>query len=270
MNEKYTGCGTFTDANVMFREIYELGVNHAQENKRMQIIDVMGEKYVFDSLNGNLSVINMPVKPDAPFPETINFYTLDGFVDYIKTNVEGLIPDEECNTERMIVHVVDHQHVELLSKPSLNKAKRNTIAVCRAIVPNIPFGRYIDSETFNTMLLSMFEQTENRDVLFKVTSSLVSEQKLTSSDDGVSQNITLKQGVSLACTCKFENPVPLSPYRTFSEVPQIESNFVMRVNKDGEIFLNEADGGAWKVNAVKVIRDYLATKLADSPVVVLA
>lgn len=170
----------------------------------------------------------------------------------------------------MIVHVVNYKSVVLLSKPSKNNAKRYEIASCDAITPTIPFGRYLDSETFNTALLSMFERTESRDLLFKVTSTMVNEQKLTASDDGVSQNIILKQGVSLACTCKFENPVPLVPYRTFSEIEQVESNFVMRVDKEGNICLNEADGGAWKVQAVNNIRQYLRDRLEGLPVVVLA
>lgn len=269
-NDRIQEGGAFTGASEMFQTVFKMGSDISTERLSNELVQINGVDYIFDKRCGTLKVINPPVRPDEPFPETLDFFTLDGLVDYIDTNTERLIPSAGDN-ERLIVHVENYKSVVLLSQPyKSNSAKRHVIARCEALTPNIPFGRYLDSETFNTTLLSMFEQTESRDLLFKVTSSLVNEQKLTSSDDGVSQNITLKQGVSLACTCKFENPVPLVPYRTFTEVPQVESNFVMRVDKDGNIGLNEADGGAWKVHAVNNIRQYLRDRLDGLPVVVLA
>lgn len=261
--------GAFTGAAEMFQTVFKMGAQTAAETLRNEIVEVEGVRYIFDKTCGTLKVINTPVRPDEPFPETLDFFTLDGLVDYIDTNTESMVPPEGSK-DRLIVHVENYKSVVLLSKPSPNNAKRHIIARCEALTPNIPFGLYMDSETFNTKLLSMFEPSDSRDLLFKVTSSMVNEQKLTTSDDGVSQNITLKQGVSLACTCKFENPVPLIPYRTFSEVDQVESNFVMRVDKDGNICLSEADGGAWKVQAVNNIRQYLRDRLEGLPVVVLA
>ena len=58
--------------------------------------------------------------------------------------------------------------------------------------------------------------------------------------------------------------------RTFSEIEQPESNFVLRVDRDANIALFEADGGAWKNAAVARIRDYLKWRLSDCPVVVIA
>lgn len=89
-------------------------------------------------------------------------------------------------------------------------------------------------------------------------------------DDGVSQVLTVKQGVSLAQNVTLQNPVPLKPMRTFSEVDQPESNFTLRVNGDADVALFEADGGAWKNAAVANIKNYLESKLYGYGVVVLA
>lgn len=89
-------------------------------------------------------------------------------------------------------------------------------------------------------------------------------------DDGISQVITTKQGVSMAQNVVFQNPVPLKPMRTFTEVDQPESNFTLRVDEDANCALYEADGGAWKNEAVINIHDYLKNNLYGQNIVVLA
>ena len=48
------------------------------------------------------------------------------------------------------------------------------------------------------------------------------------------------------------------------EVEQPASQFVFRVNKSANLALFEADGGKWKLDAVKNISDYLKTELANN------
>ena len=45
----------------------------------------------------------------------------------------------------------------------------------------------------------------------------------------------------------------LRPYRTFKEIDQPESQFLLRLNENGNIGLFEADGGMWKLEAKKSI-----------------
>ena len=67
------------------------------------------------------------------------------------------------------------------------------------------------------------------------------------------------------------NPVRLKPYRTFREVSQPGSLFVVRAKRadDGglpKVALFEADGGKWKLEAIDNIRQYLTSKIADIPI----
>ena len=55
----------------------------------------------------------------------------------------------------------------------------------------------------------------------------------------------------------------LAPYRTFLEVEQPESDFVLRVNKEAKLALFEADGGFWKLEAVRLVKEYLSDNLKD-------
>jgi hypothetical protein len=67
-----------------------------------------------------------------------------------------------------------------------------------------------------------------------------------------------------------QNPFKLKPFRTFREVDQPESPFIFRVHQQAEEMpkcaLYEADGGAWKLQAMKNIGDYLKEKLPDTVV----
>ena len=57
------------------------------------------------------------------------------------------------------------------------------------------------------------------------------------------------------------NPVLLRPYRTFTEVEQPASQFIFRAKANGDegitYKLTEADGGAWKSEAMKNVQEYL-------------
>lgn len=232
-----------------------------------EIKEIDGVKFRWDIDAHEWVPMVIPVPNDDPVPAPITFFTLKGIVDYINENTEGLIPDDGS---RLILQVVDESTVKLISQPSKFNKVRYDIAVARAHAPRIEFERYMDTDSFNTMLLSKFNDTKSRQTLFTVVSSLTKEQNLNAADDGVSQVLTVKSGVSMASNLKFKNPVPLTPIRTFSEVEQPESNFTMRVNEDAKCALFESDGGAWKNDAVEKIKDYLQLNIENASVVVMA
>lgn len=264
--------GFFGGATELAKFLVDTGVKCERESvENMQkVIEINGQKYVWNRNNYRWE----PVKPvnflpdDVPVPAAYTFFTLDGLIDYIIENVEGLIPSEP--EKRLILQVVDHTTVKLISHPSEHHKERHVIAKCDAHVPDIRFGRYMDTESFNTQLLSMFIDTPARAELFRVIKSMTKEQGCTTTDDGVSQVITTKQGVSMAQNVIFQNPVPLKPMRTFTEIDQPESNFTLRVDGEANCALYEADGGAWKNVAVASIRDYLRSKLSGQNVAVIA
>lgn len=266
--------GFFTGATELAQYLVETGAKTERENMKLEamqkVTEIDGQKYRWNNYNN----IWEPIKPvkfipdDELVPNAYSFFTLDGLIDYITENVEGLVPTDP--EHRLIIQVVNHLTVRLMSHPSEHHKERHVIAECKAHVPDIIFGKYMDTEAFNTQLLSTFIDTPARSELFRVLKSMTKEQGCTTTDDGVSQVITTKQGVSLAQNVVFQNPVPLKPMRTFVEVEQPESNFTLRVDEDANCALYEADGGAWKNEAVVAIRDYLRTSLYGQNVVVIA
>ena len=66
------------------------------------------------------------------------------------------------------------------------------------------------------------------------------------------------------------NPVTLRPFRTFTEVEQPASSFVFRAKqKDGgmEFMLVEADGGAWRGEAMRNIKEYMQKAIPELSVI---
>ena len=259
--------GFFTGATEVVKELVNMGseMEKAYQESR-GIVMIGGHEHYWDPDKKEYVRIEIPKPEDDPFPDPYVFFTLDGIVDYICTDVEGIIHDFGS----LILHVVDQHTVKLMTPPSCNSKKRRVIAMCTAHVPRITFESYMDTERFNTMLLSNFIETEARENLFRVIKSMTKEQGCTTTDDGVSQVITVKQGVSTASNVAFQNPVPLKPMRTFTEIEQPESNFTLRVNEHAHCALFEADGGAWKNEAVQRIRDYLKQQLYGENIVVIA
>ncbi len=262
--------GFFGGSTELVRYLYERAseLEKARLEGERKLVDIGGFPHYWDREDQRYVPVFAPVPEDAPVPSPYYFFTLDGVIDYIKTNVEGLIPDTP--DAKLILHVSNQCTVRLMAPPSANRKVRSCIAMCDAHVPKICFGEWLDSETFNTMLLSTFLPTESREVLFKVVSNLVKEQNCNLADDGVSQVITVKQGVTTASNLTFKNPVCLKPMRTFPEVDQPESNFTLRIDERARISLHEADGGAWKNEAVANIKKYLSDNLVNQNVVVLA
>ena len=57
--------------------------------------------------------------------------------------------------------------------------------------------------------------------------------------------------------------VNMQPFRTFLEVEQPESVFLLRLDGNGNVGLFEANGGVWKLEATRNISAYFEQKLAD-------
>ena len=242
-------------------------LDREKELLHQEINTIGGFPHRWDTLAHKWIPMEVVVPPDPPMPKPLEFFTLAGLIDYINENTEGMIPTDGS---RLILQVQDHRTVKLLTQPSPDQRQRYTVAYAQAHTPEITFGRYMDTDTFCTELLSKFIETDARKTLFQVAKSMTKEQTATTTDDGVGQQITVKEGVSMATTGNFQNPVPLRPRRTFSEVDQPESNFTLRVDKEAKVALFESDGGAWKIDAVNYIRQYLTAQIENPAVIVIA
>lgn len=135
-------------------------------------------------------------------------------------------------------------------------------------VKEFSFGRFLDQESFAIEFRSLMQPKDGDDSAYVLsyTGRLRGGTTVTTEDDGITQTGTVSRGVSGKLLDKetVKPIVRLSPYRTFRELEQPESEFLFRVKLDGDggprAALFEADGGAWRLEAMRRIKEYIAGK----------
>lgn len=193
-----------------------------------------------------------PIKP--PCAETLAINTLTGIVNF------------EPHKEDMMIHVVDHTHVHVLDAEFINKWLTRSIYV-NAVheSPVFKFGGYYDVESFIIAMQSMFVQDATTAMILALVGNIKDEGVTNFNDDGVTQQVTARTGISMLNNVPVPNPVMLRPYRTFMEVEQPASTFVFRVKgQKGEqplCALHEADGRMWRLAAIKNIAEWLEKEI---------
>ena len=236
----------------MIKEALEYLVG-LKENKTY---DINGEKYSDRVLNR--------VEPYIPRPKTVDVSGLDSIVTMIRTESHKF-------TSPMYVLVEGPTEVRAFSALDADM-KRDGIIRATADVPGVKTG-YMDYESFIIALRSKFIQNDDTAYLLDLLSRINKENGITTNDNGITQTVEARSGVSLKATVAIKPRVTLAPYRTFLEVMQPESEFVLRLSDDGDIGLFEADGGMWKLEAKRNIADYFAdalqSEIEDGTVIVM-
>lgn len=206
-----------------------------------------------------------PVKP--PMKDTQGASTLTGLIDLLRCHINELCKLDcfihvESPTSVSVAHLFCNQYGE----------RQQHIAVELPKLGQFEFGRYLGQEEFIIGLQAFFELTQGREELLRMVSSITGEQSSLSEDDGISQKVTVKAGVTLKTEKEAKRVVALKPYRTFREIDQPTSLFVFRVktspNSPGpQCALFEADGGMWKLDAAQRIKAWIEENNPGMPVI---
>jgi hypothetical protein len=208
-------------------------------------------------------------QPDQHIPEELTFTTLTGLVDYIETNPDAL------EMSKLILHVAAADRVALVGplQPS-NDNIRFCYATASVTSANtaFQFGYWYQLEDFIIRLQADFARPEgiddDADAIIELLGKVANENIQTNTDDGFSQTIQVRSGLTTNSTVKVENPVRVHPWRTFREVEQPEVLSVLRFKKSGRdndlpvAALFEAGGGSWQLEAIKRVRAYLLEELS--------
>ncbi len=190
-----------------------------------------------------------------PKVRTLPFHTLSGLV-------HALLAEHENFVAPLLVSVTDEDTVTVHSAISSIDRMREVPYTVNAELIDIPFNRQLDYETMMITLKSKFVETPELLELVKLLGTITEENSAQLSDDGFTQTVVVRKGIALKDN-KAVNPiVKLKPYRTFNEVEQPESQFLLRLSEGGNVALYEADGGAWKLQARRNVADYLKDALS--------
>ena len=233
-----------------------------------KIEDLVNQSVVVEVDGKKMSTRNLYPATFEAVAQPLTVLSLTGFVDFVNRNIDKL----DLNAH--YIAVVDDVDRVILPSALFGIRKNREILIEACLDKNMdkfPFGRFLPQEDFIIKLHSLFQKKEDDD--FEYVSALVSKIKQADSadteDDGITQNITVKRGVSGALVGK-ENVKPivrLSPYRTFREIEQPESQFLLRIKTEGGlpyVALFEADGGQWRNEARTAIAEFLKANIKVS------
>jgi len=202
-----------------------------------------------------------------PTAKTLIVETLTGFVDFI----DALRSSDDFHPDSLLIHIDNYITVDLLSKNLGPYKIREKLITAKWDYPQFQFDQYKSIEKLIIELQSKFAQTAATAELMSFLSKVRDLSETTLTDDGVSQAVSLQHTVSSVKDDVAPNPVMLAPYRTFAEIDQPESQFILRLQKikDGDIAaaLFESDGWNWKLEASQNIFDYLKEKVADIAII---
>ncbi len=206
------------------------------------------------------------VPVQAPLSAPVAVHTLTGVVELIGAGVEK-ISHEAC-----VVVVQTYKTVALVGKASDAWGRRQTyVTAAPDEVTGFPFGKPLSAEEFAIALQAQFvPYVGDVEYLARLASSITAEGATVSEDDGVSQKVTVRSGIALKDQVQVKRRVLLAPYRTFREVLQPASDFVFRVMTDAQgvkCALFEADGGAWRLQAMARVKAWLSERITDIEVV---
>lgn len=196
------------------------------------------------------------VKP-GPTAKTLDVWTLGAVRDYLTANKDAL------DLPRIVVHVVSPSIVQVLGPLDTRARVRETFVRANASDLTDSFiGRFQSMADFLIGLQTRFVDVDDRARVLALLSNVKDENVKTALDDGVTQVVQARAGVALVSEVAVPNPVLVCPYRTFRDVVQPSSLFVLRVQsgKAGglpEAGLFEADGGAWRLTAIARVREWL-------------
>lgn len=212
-----------------------------------------------------------------PIPDPIEMKSLSGLIEYLAGGRELDFLLDSSLAKRLFIHVESPTRVSLYSGFNTNWGRNEYIRVSHDM-PQFQFGITHALEEFIVGLQAKFVPTADLQEVLKVVGNMKDEHITTMKDDGVSQRVTVSAGAANVENKIVPNPVTLAPWRTFPDIDQPESQFVLRIRAGGGTgaaigcALHEADGEQWKVEAMQNIKTWLEYEIQDmeNPPVILA
>ena len=192
------------------------------------------------------------IRPCIDVPQNLVDNSMDGLVKMIKT--EGLLLEKTP----LYIQVLTHNKVICFCQFD-EKIRFIRKYLYEAIATDVPgWGEKMELK-FEEAIISLrtrFQESQDSLYALKLLSEITTGSKVTYNDNGVATSVVTKSGIAMQSNETIRPIIRLRPYRTFQEVEQPESQFLIRINERGINFI-EADGGMWKLMARNTIKAYL-------------
>lgn len=198
--------------------------------------------------------------PDEKMVADLDVSSLTALRDYILQKVDNL------SAANLLIHVCGPRKVEILEQVETKEGTRHKWVEATVNLKQFRFNDFMSQEQFLVSFQCLFLDEDDFRNVVQTVSNIVAEQSISNSDDGMSQEAVVKQSAVKAVNCVIKNPVILRPIRTFHEVDQPESPFILRFKQiEGNILvaLFEADNGKWENAAMLSIKNWLDEEINE-------
>lgn len=228
-------------------------IEHIQKTTQPVIHQVEGSTFVVSGF-GDVEELY----PAIYHPDTLSLSSLEALVTMVRTEAEHV-------TEPLYITIPSPLTVRCFGQPEPDaRYFRQVYYEAKATdVPGFQDG-FREQEKAIIELRSRFAPSEGVDYLLDLLSRISKDSGVTTNDNGISQTVEARQGVALKANVQVRPRVSLRPFRTFQEVEQPESEFLLRLDEEGRIGLFEADGGMWKLTARRTVKAFLERVLDDA------
>ena len=226
-------------------------IQHIQDTANKPAVrEIDGTTYIIGREGGYTQV-----KPELEHPEELALSSLDALVKLVKN--EGVEWDAP-----LYITIPTHLKVVCFGQPRL-ELRCARVFYYQANATDVPGWQSdvkLGFEEMQIALRTRFQETPDAAYAMKLLSDITTGGKITFNDNGVATSVVTQKGVALQANEAIRPIVKLKPYRTFQEVAQPESPFLIRVSERG-ISFTEADGGMWKLKARETIKAFLEERL---------
>lgn len=212
--------------------------------------EVDGHYYLADKENGYNEIL-----PDLFFAEDLFLTSLDALVKFVKTEAVK-------KHDTVYITIPDHKTVKCFTHPNM-ELRMSREYLYTASATDVPGWSEKVSLSFEEALIALrtrFQPATDTEYALRLLSNITTGGKVTYNDNGVATSIITKRGIDLQNNEAIKPIIKLRPYRTFQEVAQPESQFLIRINERNITFI-EADGGMWKLEARNTVKKYLEEAL---------
>lgn len=197
------------------------------------------------------------LRPTIDHPDTLPLNSLDALVKMIKTEAPRFTDTP------LYITIPSHLLVQCFTQPEPTERffRQFFYEVEATDVPGWDSKVQLGFEEMQIALRTRFQETPDAIYAMKLLSDISTGAKITFNDNGIATSVVTKKGIDLQANEAIRPIVKLKPYRTFQEVEQPESTFLIRVNERG-ISFTEADGGMWKLKARETVKAFLEQALS--------
>ncbi len=197
------------------------------------------------------------IRPAIDHPDTLPLHSLDALVKLVRTEAAKV-------QTPLYITIPDHMTVRCFGQPDPG-ARYFRQVYYEAKATDVPgWGEKVQLgfEEAQIAMRTRFQETADTIYALKLLSDICCGAKVVYNDNGIATTVTTQKGVALQSNEQIRPIITLKPYRTFQEVEQPESIFLIRVNERG-ISFTEADGGMWKLKARQIVKAFLEEQLAE-------